>query len=108
MKQELRRIVPLRTANIPALVYGLMVTTFMLIFSPFFLFAAFLAPPDEIGPAGPLFIFVMFVVYPIMGFVMGWIMGLLGAAIYSLVVRLTGGHLLDLEPVPSPSAAGPA
>jgi len=100
MKQELKQIAPLRAANISALVYGLLMCVFALLFSPFFLLVAVLTPSDEAGFLGPLFVFFMLIFYPIMGFVMGWIMGLVGAAIYNLVTRWTGGLLLDLEPVP--------
>lgn len=100
MNQELKRIDPLRAANISALVYGLLTCVFMLLFSPFFLLMFLLTPSREFGFAGPLFAFVMLIIYPIIGFVMGWIMGLVGAAIYNLVTRWTGGLLLAFEPVP--------
>ena len=106
MKQELKRIAPLRAANISALVYGLLTCVFMLLFSPFFLFAFLLGQSEGVGLAGPLFAFIMLVIYPIMGFVMGWIMGLVGAAIYNLVVRWTGGLLLEFKPVQPDAGTG--
>ena len=105
MKKELKRIDPLRTANVGALVYGLMMTVFMVLFSPLFLIAALLAPTEE--GFGPVLMLVMLVVYPIMGFVMGWISGLLGAAIYNLVIRLTGGLIFEFEDVQPRAPAGP-
>jgi len=108
MKRELRRIDPLRAANISALVSGLMAAAFAVIFLPFVLFAAILAPPDEFGLAGPFFFGFMLIFYPIMGVVMGWIGGLLGAAIYNLVVRWCGGLLLEFADVPPAASPGTA
>jgi hypothetical protein len=108
MKRELRRIDPLRAANISALVYGLMMTAFAVLFLPFVLFAAILAPAGEFGLAGPVFFGFMLMIYPIIGFVMGWIGGLLGAAIYNLVVRWCGGLLLEFADAPPAASPGTA
>ncbi len=105
MRQELKRIEPLRAANIGALVYGLLGIIFMIIFSPFFLLAGFLGAAQGQGMAGPFFIMLMLVVYPIMGFVFGWISGLLTAAIYNFIVTWTGGLLVEFaEPTVGPGA----
>jgi hypothetical protein len=104
MKQELKRIAPLRAANISALVHALITCVFALLFSPFFLLMAIFAPTHEARFMGPLFVFFMLVFYPIMGLVMGWIIGLVGAAAYNLVTRLTGGLLLDFESAPQSRA----
>ena len=92
MKHELRRIDPLRAANVAALVYGLIMGAFALIALPFFLVAAFVG---EFGAAGLSVFFV--VLYPVMGLVMGWISGLLASAIYNFIVRWTGGLLLEFD-----------
>ena len=106
MKQELKRIEPLRTANIGALVYGLLLGAFALIFSPFVLMAAFMMPSEGAGVAGPAFMLGMLVLYPVMGVVMGWLSGLLTAAIYNLVIRWTGGLLFELDAVAPTSSGG--
>ena len=108
MRQELKRVDPLRAANIGALVYGLLMSAFALIFLPFFLLATILAPSEGLGVAGPFFVILMVVFYPVMGVVMGWISGLLTSAIYNLVVRWSGGLLLEFDVVPPASSSGAA
>jgi ABC-type dipeptide/oligopeptide/nickel transport system permease subunit len=44
----------------------------------------------------PAFV-VMVVVYPFFGAAMGWVMGALGSFTYNLVVRMTGGMVLQLD-----------
>jgi hypothetical protein len=51
MKQELKRIDPLRAANVSALVYGLLTGVFALIFAPIFVVAMLFAP-EGAGVAG--------------------------------------------------------
>lgn len=101
VKHELRHVDPLRAANIGALVYGLMMAVFALLFSPFFLLAGMMAPAaagdDPFAAMFPVFGVFLIVLYPLMGAVMGWISGLLGSAIYNLVVRWSGGLLVELE-----------
>ena len=97
MKQELKRIDPLRAANIGALVYGLLTAVFALILSPLFLLASALAPAEGVGVAGMILPAVALVLYPVMGLVMGWVSGLLTAAIYNLVIRWTGGLLFEFD-----------
>ena len=108
MKQELKRIDPLRAANIGALVYGLLMTAFALIFAPFFLLFGLLAPSEALAPGGAFFALIMFVFYPVMGVVLGWISGLLTSAIYNLVIRWSGGLLLEFDSVPSGPGGGAA
>ncbi len=98
MKHELRRVAPLRAANVGALVYGLVMGVFALIALPFFLLVPILAPSGGLFGAGGVASAVLVVlVYPVMGLVMGWISGLLTAAIYNFIVRWTGGLLLELD-----------
>ena len=79
------------------IVYGLLMGAFALIVLPFFLLAVIFAPSGEFGGAGSLFAVLFVFVYPIMGLVIGWISGALTAAIYNLVVRWTGGLLLEFD-----------
>ena len=104
MRHELRRVDPLRAANIGALVYGLLMTAFALLFFPFFVLVAIFAPEDESLPAGMLFPVLLLFVYPILGVVMGWISGALTSAIYNLVIRWTGGLIVDFESRPAETA----
>ena len=107
MKHELRRVDPLRTANIGALVYGLMLAVFALFFSPFFLMAGLFMPSE--GPAGgTFFLGFMLLLYPFFGAVMGWISGLLTSVIYNVIVRWTGGLLLEFDgSAPTPASGSP-
>ena len=97
MTHELKRVEPLRAANIGALVYGLLMAIFALIFLPIFVLAMLFAPSEGPGTATPLFMVVVFACYPILGAVMGWISGLLSAAIYNIVIRWSGGLLLEFS-----------
>ena len=99
MVYELKRIDPLRAANVGALVYGIVTAVFMLIFSPIFLLIALFAPPEE-GFGIGMAIAVM-LLYPIFGLVFGWLGGMLGAFVYNLVVRWTGGVRLELAGPPT-------
>jgi len=104
MKQELKRVDPLRAANIGAFVYGLSMAAIALVMFPFFLIAGILAPSGQFGPTGLVGI-VLLVFYPVMGVVMGWITGLLTSAIYNFIIRWTGGLLFEFDSV-SPSSSG--
>jgi hypothetical protein len=106
MKMELKRIEPLRAANIAALVQGLLMCVFALLFFPFFLLMAIFMPEGEGGVFGIVFGFVMLIVYPIMGVILGWITGLVGSAIYNFIIRLSGGLLLHFDDVTSPMNEG--
>ena len=102
MKYELRRVEPLRAANIAALVYVICISVFSLIALPFFLLFALLSPTRETGIASAVFALMILLIYPIMGLVIGWLSGLIGSAVYNLVVRWTGGLAIELDLVPSP------
>ena len=97
MKHELRKVHPLRAANVGALVYGLVMGACALIALPFILLAAIVAPAGEFGAGGVGFAVFFVLVYPVMGLVMGWISGLVTAAVYNLIVRWTGGLLLEFD-----------
>jgi hypothetical protein len=102
MKHELRHVAPLRAANIMAVVYGILTGLMALIFVPFFLLVTILQRSGPTGSGafpGPVFGVFMLIFYPVMGAVMGWTMGLAGAAIYNFIIRWTGGLLVDLQPV---------
>lgn len=97
---ELRHIDPLRAANVIALVYGLLLGIFALVALAFILIATVIAPSNELGAAGPAVAVLIVLAYPVLGLVMGWISGLLSAAIYNFVVRWSGGLLFDLDEAP--------
>ena len=96
MKFELMRVAPLRTANIAGLVYGIVTAVVAIILLPFCLVLLLATTrmngSDAAASVLPLFLIVF---YPLIGAVMGWIMGLVGSAVYNLIVRWTGGLLLE-------------
>ena len=108
MKYELKRVEPLRAANIGALLYGLIMTVFSLIFIPFVLLAGLFAPSREPGAPEPFFWVLMLCFYPLLGVVMGWISGILTSATYNLIIRWTGGLLLELDGSMPTSGSGTA
>jgi hypothetical protein len=97
MKHELRRVHPLRAANVGALVYGLVMGVLALIAFPFLLLFAMFAPPGASGAGGIGFAVFFILLYPVMGLVMGWISGLLTSAVYNFIVRWTGGLLFEVD-----------
>ena len=92
---ELRRIEPLRAANVAGVVYAILTGAIVAIALPFYLVLAILVPSD--GMAAPVAFGLLLLLYPILGAVMGWLSGLLTAAIYNVVVRWTGGLEFDLH-----------
>ncbi|MFN7964548.1 MAG: hypothetical protein U0V87_02530 [Acidobacteriota bacterium] len=105
MKYELKRLDPLRTANIAALVYGTIMLVIALIVVPLMLIV--FAAGAAFGGLGGLgmseavvLIFVPFF-YAILGLILGWIGGLIGSFAYNAIVRWTGGLLVEVSPVES-------
>jgi hypothetical protein len=108
---EIRKIPAFRCANIAALVSFILYAVLAAMLSPFLLFAVMMvprlgAPPRGYAPqfGGPGFVLAMLIFYPVIGAVMGWIVGGVGAFAYNLVVRLTGGLQLEFD---EPVAAEP-
>jgi hypothetical protein len=101
MTRRIRRIAPLQAGKMLAVVYGCM----GLIFLPFFALAGMLgafaqhAQSNQAEPAaviGGLFL-GMGIFMPIIYAVMGFIFGVIGAALYNLVARWIGGFEVDVE-----------
>ena len=91
MKVQLKRLGILRTGTVLAAFYGVL----MLLVVPFMLIAIMADPDHDTAPI-PLMIWIL-MMYPVLGFIGGIIM----AAVYNLVARATGGLILemDVEPV---------
>lgn len=104
MNTELRKIDALRAANVLALVYGIMMAVFAILIFPFVMLASLFSRSAGLG-AGFAGAFV--ILYPILGLVMGWLTGLLGAAIYNLVAGWTGGMRVEFAPITQPAASAP-
>jgi hypothetical protein len=105
MRYEFTRIEPVRAANILALVYGILLAVFAVIFAPLLLLATMFAPAEtNVAEFGV--IVAVLCAYPFIGLVMGWISGLVTAAGFNLVVRVTGGLVVHTpETAGSPAAA---
>jgi hypothetical protein len=97
MRFELKRVEPLRAANISALIYALLMAAFAVLFAPFLLLGFWLAPGGEYNPMGlGAGVFLLFA-YPVMGLVMGWVSGLLSSSAFNLIVGFTGGLVFHLD-----------
>ena len=96
----IRRVAPIRAANTLAVLYGVMMTAMALLMYPVFNMAPMPTPEDGQAEAADAFNQIfrwMIISYPVLGLVMGWITGLLGAATYNLTQRLTGGLVIEIE-----------
>lgn len=93
--RRLKRIAPLQLGKILAILYGIM----GLLFIPFFLLIGMLSSqvPDEqrVGMMAMSGGFAIFA--PIMYAIMGFILGVIGAAIYNLVAKWVGGIEFQVE-----------
>lgn len=92
MTFEIRRIAPLKTANVLAIVAAVVLTVFTLPLVPLVF-----AMPTHGGPnpkdqefLGKMMIVMLFF-YPVMGAICGWLTGLIGSSVYNLVSRRLGG-----------------
>jgi len=111
MKLELRRVAPLRAANVIALLYALSMAVMALILLPLASWMPMGPPsPNQPDPEAVRAMFRRMVLfYPVFGAVFGWIGGLVGAFFYNLVVRGVGGLELEFEAPPAmPPASPPA
>jgi hypothetical protein len=101
MTRRIKRIAPLQAGKMLAVVYGCL----GLIFLPFFALAGMLgafaqhAQSDQTAPAALVggIMLGMGIFMPIIYGVMGFIFGVLGAALYNLVARWIGGFEVEVE-----------
>lgn len=84
MKIQIKRFSPHQNAKVCAV---LMAVSSLIFVVPFFLMTSMMAVPEgQKGP--PSFIFLLF---PIMYLVMGYIMIVIGSALYNLLTKYIGG-----------------
>ncbi len=90
--RKIRRIRPLQAGKILAVLYG----AFGLIVFPFIMLASVFAPPEQrVGIFGAgIFMALLF---PVMYAVLGFIFGIVGAAIYNLAAGWVGGIEVEVE-----------
>jgi hypothetical protein len=102
MTRIIKRIAPLQAGKMVGVVYA----CFGLIFLPIFLlasaagaFAQHVQPDQSAAPAAAIagVMFVVGLFMPVIYGVMGFIFGILGAAIYNLIARWIGGIEVDVE-----------
>jgi hypothetical protein len=101
MTRRIKRIAPLQAGKMLAVVYGGM----GLIFLPFFALAGMLgafaqhAQSDQAAPAALVggLVLGMGIFMPIIYGAMGFILGVVGAALYNLVARWIGGFEVEVE-----------
>jgi hypothetical protein len=98
MRSEIRRIDPVRFANVLALVYALFSLVFVVLMLPFLLLGLTWGDSGGVLGVGITLFFVL--MYPLFGLFFGWLSGLLGAALYNLVARWVGGILIELAAEP--------
>jgi hypothetical protein len=95
----LKRITPLSLAKIVGLIYMVIGLFVGLMLSLIGLLGLFASAIDSDGPGA--FIGVLFglgiIIAPIFYGILGFVMGLIAAALYNLFARLTGGVELDLQ-----------
>ena len=87
MKSEISRVGVLQAGKILAVLYGGM----GLLFAPFFLLGALFGDGGAIG--GIVVAIAMIIVYPIMGF----IGGVISAALYNFAANIVGGFEITLN-----------
>jgi hypothetical protein len=92
MQVELRRVAPVRAANVVALVSAISAALFALVLLPFVWLFPFPPPPSGADPQPVDYAFrSLILLYPVLGLVFGWFYGLVGAFVYNLIARWTGG-----------------
>jgi hypothetical protein len=100
MIHELRRLPPMHTAKVMALLYG----AFFLLVSLFTIPLVLLGPDvDAHGNSTHKGILVgVMVAYPIVGLIFGWLGSALMSAIYNFVAKRAGGLRFETTPVDAP------
>jgi cation transporter-like permease len=82
MKQQIERLSPHQNAK----VFGVLLAVGSLAFVvPFFIFAAFAAPAEQAPPAW------LFLLFPIVYLVLGYLMVVVACAVYNFMFRYVGG-----------------
>ncbi len=92
-----KRIGPLSFAKISGMLYGLMGLFFGALISLFSIVGGALAPAKDSGFGGMIFGAAAVVILPIFYGVLGFVMSLIGAALYNLIAGWVGGVELDVQ-----------
>ena len=92
MKKQLTRIAPLRAGIVLATLYGLL----SLIIVPFFLLAAVFGGRSG-SPLPAIFGVGFAIMMPVMYAAVGFVGGLISAALYNVIAHFTGGFELEFR-----------
>jgi len=98
MKKQLTYIAPLKAGITLAALYGILI----LIFLPIFLLAAVLGSKSG-GPAPAFFSVGFVIIMPVIYTVAGFLGGVIGAALYNLIAKWTGGFEFEVRDVVMPA-----
>jgi hypothetical protein len=82
MKQQIERFSPHQNAKVFAVLMAVGSLVFLV---PFFIFASFAAPAEQAPPAW------LFLLFPVIYLVLGYIMVAVGCALYNFMYRYIGG-----------------
>ena len=107
MVTRLRKINPVQFALVTAIMYGLVSLIFALAMLPFSAMLGTLGTPGTAHIFGAISGVALVIVLPIFYFVLTFVFGLIGAAVYNLVASWTGGIEVTLEStvgVPAPAS----
>ena len=101
MTRHLKRIAPLQAGKVFAILYGLMGLIFVPLFALAAMFGAFAQPaqPGQV-PSGAILggmLLGIGILLPIFYAVMGFVLGLIGSALYNLIARFVGGLEFEIE-----------
>jgi hypothetical protein len=106
MQLELRRVSPIRAANIVALLYGISMLVFAV---PMFAVFSLVPEPPAADPQQPPMALSTFrwllLAYPVFGLVFGWFGGLVGSYLYNAIAARLGGFKVEFTSIDSPSTA---
>jgi hypothetical protein len=94
MKKQIRRLSPHQNAK----VFGiLMAVSSLVIFTPFIVIAMFTAPDVDQHGNPVTFPKYLFILFPIFYLIMGYLMTVIGCAIYNFLFRFIGGFEFEVR-----------
>jgi hypothetical protein len=97
MKKQLTYVAPLKAGIVLGVLYGVL----SLIFVPFFLIVAMFSKKS--GAAAPMIFGVGFaIVMPVIYAVVGFVGGIIAAALYNLIAKWTGGFEFETREIAPP------
>lgn len=107
---RIRRFGIIRTANVAALLYAIII---LIVFIPVTLIVAIAGPSiptaedSTLGSGGALFVLFLGMVIAIVYAIVGWIFTAIACALYNFVAGLTGGIEVQVEAAPPSTSVAP-